>query len=97
MAMAEAALSLAKEKKERQDKRRKQTTEAKKKEQEERTHICFIDLRKAYDMVNRDMLLTEMIDQKFPAETIAAVAKLMDGTSFAIEGTSASVKSFRGC
>jgi hypothetical protein len=96
MAMAEAAIQIAKEKKARAKQGKKRALKHILAEEEDRTHIGFIDLRKAYDMVDRDVLLAEMLEQRFPPETIAAAAKLMNGTSFAVEDTGESVQSLRG-
>ena len=47
--------------------------------------MCFIDFRKAFDNMNRDLVLIEMIKAKIPLSVIGIVAKIFKHTSFDIE------------
>ena len=59
----------------------------------DKTFICFLDARKAFDLVNRDLLLIEMLKMELPIEVITVVAKILRTTSFDIgDGT----RTFRG-
>ena len=55
--------------------------------------MAFIDIKKAYDTVDRDLLIAKMIKYKFDDKIITAVAKMFDGTSMDLDG---GIKTFRG-
>ena len=60
---------------------------------ESRTYICFIDLRKAFDTVDRDLIIAEMIKKQLPMDTICLVAKIFRNASF---DTSGGIRTFKG-
>ena len=43
----------------------------------QRVHLTFVDLRKAYDLVNRDLLLAKMLGYNLDPEIITFVAKFL--------------------
>ena len=50
----------------------------------EKTYVGLIDLRQAFDRVDREILLKLMDESTLPKETVAAVAKIMNATSFSV-------------
>ena len=50
----------------------------------EKTYVGLIDLRQAFDRVDREVLLKIMDESTLPRETVAAVAKIMNATSFSV-------------
>ena len=50
-----------------------------------KTYVCFIDLKLAFDKVDRDILIDEMIRIKLPAEIITLIAKILMNTSVDID------------
>ena len=59
----------------------------------DKCYVAFIDIKKAYDTVDRDLLIAKMIKYKFDNQVITAVAKMFDGTSMDLDG---GIKTFRG-
>ena len=55
--------------------------------------ICFIDLSKAYDLVDRDLLLTKMLKAGIPEHLIIAVARMLNTTSMDV---GQGIKTYRG-
>ena len=51
----------------------------------EKTYVGLIDLRAAYDRVDRNKLLQIMADSPIRKEVTTAVAKIMNSTGFAID------------
>ena len=43
-------------------------------------HVAFIDLRKAYDSVNRDKLLAALMAEEFPRDAVTSLARLLSHT-----------------
>ena len=50
----------------------------------EHTYVGMIDLKQAYDRVNRQILILQMAKEGLPEETIVATAKIMENTSFSM-------------
>ena len=50
----------------------------------EKTYVGLIDMKAAYDKVNRETLIKMMEGTSIKKEVISAVAKLLDATSFSI-------------
>ena len=48
----------------------------------QKTFVCLIDLKLAFDKVDRDLLIQEMIRVKLPAEMITLISKILMNTSF---------------
>ena len=51
-----------------------------------KTYVCFIDLKLAFDKVDRDILIQEMIRIKLPVEIITLIAKILMNTSVDNDG-----------
>ena len=51
-----------------------------------RHYVLFLDLRKAFDSVLRNLLLLKLKRQGFPTSLIKAVALLLDKTSVVVDG-----------
>ena len=41
-----------------------------------RTYICFIDMKSAFDTLNRDRILVEMLANNLPPECIVALSRI---------------------
>ena len=52
----------------------------------DKTFVCFVDLKLAFDKVDRDILIQEMIRLQLPIELITLVAKILMNTSFETDG-----------
>ena len=52
----------------------------------DKTFVCLIDLKLAFDKVDRNILIHEMIKIKLPIEVISIVAKILLNTSFDVKG-----------
>ena len=51
------------------------------------TYIMFIDLRKAYDRVDRDVLISKMLNQEaIPLDLTILIAKLLNLSNILING-----------
>ena len=59
-----------------------------------RRHIAFIDLKKAYDSVNRDVLTAKMIAMGINAREIKMICKCLRNTSVRIDESE--TKTYRG-
>ena len=59
-----------------------------------RRHIAFIDLKKAYDSVNRDVITTKMITMGINAKDIKMTCKCLRNTSVRIDESV--IKTYRG-
>ena len=52
----------------------------------QKTFVCLIDLKLAFDKVDRDLLINEMMRVNLPIETITLVGKILMSTSFDTKG-----------
>jgi hypothetical protein len=52
----------------------------------QKTFVCLIDLKLAFDKVDRDLLIKEMIRINLPTEMTTLVAKILMNTSFDTQG-----------
>ena len=52
------------------------------------TWLAFIDLRKAYDLVDRDVLLARMLNSKIPINIVVLVAKWLNVNKYSVDGKS---------
>ena len=46
-------------------------------EDRKRTYMLFVDLKKGYDLVNRDLLLAKMWSSGLPKELVVVIAKML--------------------
>ena len=59
--------------------------------------ICFIDLKAAYDWINRDMLF-KVLDIRIKSPILVNILKIFyTGTSAAIKGSKVFFQTFTGC
>ena len=52
----------------------------------QKTFVCCIDLKTAFDKVDRDLLIEECIRIKLPVEMISLIAKCLMNTYFDVNG-----------
>ena len=60
-------------------------------------YVCFIDLKAAYDWINRDMLF-KVLEIRIKSPILVSILKLFyTGTTAAIKGSKVFFKTFTGC
>ena len=50
----------------------------------EKTYVGLIDMRQAYDRLDREVLLRMLVESTVPKEVTGTVAKIMNATSFSV-------------
>ena len=60
---------------------------------QDKTFICFIDLKSAYDLVNRDLLMAKLMELQIPEHLLITIGRMLNTTSMDV---GKGIKTYRG-